>query len=509
MRLRWISVVVVGVGLGPLAVAEPFDRSALEEHAAAQVRPALELYREFLALPNDAHSEEQLVPVIAWLRDQFGQRGFTTTEIETGRIPLLLAERRVAEAGRTVLIYLQADGQPVDPSRWDQASPYQAVLKEPTGDRWRALDWRRLDGPRDPNWRIFARSASDSKGPIVQLLAALDAMAAAGLEPDFDLKVIVDSEEELGSPNLAAAVERHREALAADRLVILDGPPHVSGRPTLVFGARGIATITLTTYGPRAPQHSGHYGNYAPNPALGMARILASMKDAEGRVTIPGFYDGVEIDAATRSELERVPDDPEEIDARLGIASPDAVAGSLQEAIQYPSLNVRGLSSGWVGEQVRTIIPATATAEIDVRLVLESDPERLIGLIRGQIESLGYRVLDREPTEEERRSHPLLATFTSEVSYGAFRTPLDSEIGHWLSRALTRLNGEEPIRIRTHGGSVPISPFVKTLGVPAVSVPTVNPDNNQHSPDENLRLGDFERGIATVLAVLSEPLKPD
>ena len=128
-----------------------------------------------------------------------------------------------------------------------------------------------MSGDRDPDWRIFARSASDSKGPIAQFLAALDAPAAAGRQTDFDMKVIVDTEEEMGSPNLPAAVETHRDLLAADMLVIFDGPPHVSGRPTLDFGARGIATVSLTVYGPRLPQHSGHYGNYLPNPAVRLA----------------------------------------------------------------------------------------------------------------------------------------------------------------------------------------------------------------------------------------------
>jgi acetylornithine deacetylase/succinyl-diaminopimelate desuccinylase-like protein len=329
-------------------------------------------------------------------------------------------------------------------------------------------------------------------------------MNQLGFTPDFNIKVIIDTEEELGSPNLPDAVARYREQLAADMLVILDGPPHVSGRPTLKFGARGIATFTLTTYGPRVPQHSGHYGNYAPNPALRLAEILASMKDNNGRVTIPGFYDGVVLDAATKATLDRVPDDEVAIREKLGIASADNVGESLQEAVQYPSLNIRGMSSGWVGTQRRTIIPATATAEVDIRLVMESDPARLLSLVTEHIRNLGYHLLDRAPTDEERRSYTHIASFTSEISYGAFRTDFDSEPGRWLSAALTHLHGEEPIKIRTSGGSIPISPFVRTLEVPAVSVPTVNPDNNQHSPNENIRLGNFLGGIATCIAILAQ-----
>jgi acetylornithine deacetylase/succinyl-diaminopimelate desuccinylase-like protein len=254
------------------------------------------------------------------------------------------------------------------------------------------------------------------------------------------------------------------------------------------------------------PQHSGHYGNYAPNPALKLAQLLASMKDERGRVTIPGWYDGISLDRGTRATLDRVPDDEDAIRGALGIATTDDVGNSLQEAMQYPSLNIRGMSSGWVGEQRRTIVPATATAEVDVRLVLETDPNRLLGLVRDHIAARGYYLLDREPAEEERLTHPRIATFRSEISYLAFRTEFDSEPGRWLTNAMTRLYGEPPIKIRTSGGSIPISPFVQTLGVPAVSVPTVNPDNNQHSPNENLRLGNFLEGIEVILAVLTEPM---
>ncbi len=363
------------------------------------------------------------------------------------------------------------------------------------------------DEPSRIDWRVFARSASDSKGPVTQFLSALDAMDRHGFSPDFNIKIIVDTEEELGSPNLPPAVERHRTELAADMLVILDGPPHISNEPTLKFGARGIATFTLTTYGPYVPLHSGHYGNYAPNPAMRLAQILASMKDEQGRVTIPGFYDGIELDESTKAILERVPDDEAQIHRRLGISTIDNVGTTLQEAVQYPSLNVRGMSSGWVGDQRRTIIPATATAEVDVRLVMESDPERLLGLIRSHIQGLGYHLTEGPPTDEERQRHSKIAGFTSEISYLAFRTDFDSEPGRWLRRAYEHLYGEPPIMIRTSGGSIPISPFVTTLDIPAVVVPTVNSDNNQHSPNENLRLGNFIEGITVILSILAQNLE--
>jgi acetylornithine deacetylase/succinyl-diaminopimelate desuccinylase-like protein len=228
------------------------------------------------------------------------------------------------------------------------------------------------------------------------------------------------------------------------------------------------------------------------------------MKSADGRVLLPGFYDGVTIGDEVRAVLEAVPDDEEQILRDMGLIKHDAVAPTLQEAIQYPSLNIRGMSSGWVGKESRTIIPATATAEIDIRLVKESDYMYLLGLVKSHIENLGYHVIDHEPTEAERLEHPDIVTFTYNFSYSAYRSDMDAAAGRLARAGMRHLYGAEPILIRTSGGSVPISPFVETLGVPAAKVPTVNIDNNQHSPNENIRLGHFIEGIAILMSVLSQ-----
>lgn len=188
----------------------------------------------------------------------------------------------------------------------------------------------------------------------------------------------------------------------------------------------------------------------------------------------------------------------------LGIAEADKVGGNFQESLQYPTLNIRGLNALYVGDKARTLIPAQATAGIDIRLVPASDPERLIGLVRKHIESKGYYLTKGEPTEEERMKYPRIASFNSSISYLAFQTPFDSEAGRWLSRAMAKAFGKEPIKIRTAGGSIPISPFVVTLGVPAVAVPTVNADNNQHAPNENIRVGNYVDAVKTFYYILME-----
>ena len=478
----------------------------LDALAAEFTQKSLPLFKEVLSIPNDAFYPDWIEQNVQWSEKNFAQRGFKTERISTQAAPLLLASRSFPKAKKTVLVYLQMDGQPVDPSRWTQDDPYQPEVKKQNEEgQWEIIDWTALKNYQD-DWRIFARSASDAKGPVAMFLAAMDAMAKIGQTPNYNLKVILDFEEELGSPNLPKAVLDNREMLAADLLVIFDGPMHRLNKPTLSFGARGIATIQLTTYGPIVPQHSGHFGNYVPNPAFKLAKLLASMKDEQGKVLIPGYYDGIVLDQATKDILKATPHDEKQLQDLIQVGHFDRVGPNYQEAIQYPSLNVRGMQSGWINEKVRTIIPAWARAEIDVRLVKESNPERLLRLIKEHVENQGYLVLDREPTKEERLAHPKVATFTSKVSYQSFRTPLNSEIGLWLRKALKRGFGEEPIRVRMSGGSIPISPFVNTLDLPAVAVPTVNRDNNQHSPNENLRLGNYRDGIKTILAILTEKL---
>ena len=463
-------------------------------------------YREFLSLPNDANKPDELEPNMLWCEKAFKKRGFTTERLKTKRLPLILAEREHPGAKKTVLFYIQIDGQPVDPSKWLQKGPFVPTLKKQIKkDDWEAIPWESLYDNYDDDWRIFARSASDAKGPINTFLIALDIIADKGILPNYNIKVIMDMEEEMGSPNLPPAVKRYKNKLKADRLVILDGPRHPSNKPTLTFGARGIVTIQLKVQGPKFPQHSGHYGNYVPNPAVRLSQLIASMKDDNGKVTIPGYYDGVTISEEARSIMSAVPDDEDKIRRSIGFSKPDQVANTYQESIQYPSLNVRGMKSGWVEKEVRTIIPSFALAEIDVRLVKETDPKRMVKLIKNHIKSEGYYIIDRDPTDSERAKHNKIIKFNHRIGYLAFRTPVNSEIADWLRAALINGFGEEPIIKRTSGGSVPISPFVNTLNVPAVTVPTVNPDNNQHSPNENLRVGNLIESIRTHVALLIQP----
>ncbi|GAA4467753.1 dipeptidase [Nibrella saemangeumensis] len=494
----------------PKSTSQPLNQSTLDAIVQKHIRSYYgELY-DFVSLPSNAYVKEHVQPNLDWLRNAFSRRGFSVEFLPTKGHPVVFAERKAdtAPAGplKTLLFYMHFDGQPVEPSAWQQESPYKPVLKRKNASgQWEAMDWQALQTGYDPEWRIYARAVSDDKGPIAMMLAALDMMQKEKIGQRYHLKILLDSEEEMGAPNLPAAVQQYRDKLAADFLMIMDGPRHLSNRPTLSYGCRGITELTLTTYGPRVSQHSGHYGNYAPNPALRMAQLLSSMKDEDGRVTIPGYYDGIVIDDNARKILAAVPDNEEAIRQKVGFAQPDKVGRNYQEALQYPSLNIRGLVSANVGEKSNTIVPDKAVAEIDIRTVPESDSQRLIDLVLNHIRSQGYHILDREPTDEERQKHPKLISVKSVIAMLPVRTEFGIYPDRWLSAAMTRAFGQEPVKIRIGGGSVPIAPFIRVLNIPSISVPMVNMDNNQHAANENLRLGNYVEGVKTWLAILTQP----
>lgn len=481
-----------------------FQLSLSAQDEDRSTRNAIVELKEFLTIPNNGLIANHVTENIAWLETAFQKRGFETKQVSTLSSPCLYAEKILSKDLPTVLFYMHLDGQPVDKSKWDQADPYIPVLKQMNANEdWETIDWIKISEQINPEWRIFGRSASDDKMPIIAFLNAMDQLTDKQLK--CNIKVILDSEEEMGSPNLAAAVKENLDLLSADALIINDGPVHISGQPTLVFGCRGITSFHLTVYGPVKPQHSGHYGNYAPNPAFRLSQLLASMKDEDGRVIIEGYYDGIDLDDEIKTVLASVPDDPTNINNLLQINTPEKVGNNYQESLQYPSLNVRGLRSAWVGAQARTIVPELATAAIDIRLVPESDPDRLISLVRDHIESKGYLILDREPTKEERLNNPRIATMKSRGATLAFRTDMNAPISNWLKSAIRSEYKQDPVLIRIMGGTVPMAPFIKALDVPAVIVPMVNADNNQHSPNENVRVGYITNAMKTFKSILTTP----
>ncbi|NHF60743.1 M20/M25/M40 family metallo-hydrolase [Flavobacteriaceae bacterium TP-CH-4] len=474
----------------------------------SQVRHSIDELREFVAIPNDALEHADINLNLNWLTKKFNDRGFNSSVLPTDGESLFFAALPMDDSKPTILFYMHFDGQSVDPTKWNQPNPYQVVLKSKEGENWKTHDFEELADDIDYDWRLFGRSTSDDKGPIVMFLNTIDLLKKTGVDLPFNVKVILDSEEEKSSKPLPKAVKEYRELLEADFLVINDGPVHISEKPTVIYGCRGITTLSLTVHGPIRPQHSGHYGNYAPNPGFRLSQLLAGMKDTEGRVLIPGYYDGIDLDEATMTILKSVPDDLGGINDNLAIKTPEKVGGFYQEALQYPSLNIRGLGSGWIGEKARTIIPESATAEIDLRLVPESDGSKLKGLVKKYITDKGFHIVEGTPSREERMSHEKIVTVKEGSVTDAFRTDLNNPYGNFLVNSLKSTFDDEVVQIRIMGGTVPIAPFINELQIPAFIVPMVNPDNNQHSPDENLRIGQIAYGIRAFYGILSTKMTP-
>jgi acetylornithine deacetylase/succinyl-diaminopimelate desuccinylase-like protein len=469
---------------------------------------------DMLSMPNDAINPADIQKNADWLEAAFQKRGFTTKQLENHGKPIVFAEfTRHVPGAKTVLFYIHFDGQPVIPEQWAQKSPWNAVLKRRNASGgWEEIDRNRLlSGAIDPEWRLFARSASDDKGPIMMFLTAFDAMKAAGVAPAINVKVLLDSEEEKESVGLGAVAAANRDLLASDAIVINDGPVHETNLPTIAFGNRGVMPVRLTVYGPRSNLHSGHYGNYAPNPAQRLSALLASMKDDEGRVTIPGYYDGVKLTDADRKILAAVPDDETALKKRLGIAKPEAVGANYQEALQYPSLNIRGMAAASVGEKAANIIPAFAVAELDLRTVPGADAQYLLAALERHIRAKGYYIAKGAPSDEERAKYDRIASLVPGHGSRAEITPVDSPLGQWAQKALSQTFAKDGIpaktvRIRMMGGSVPTDVIEDALATPFVQVPLVNDDNNQHSFDENLRIGNFFSGTRAFAGMLRTPM---
>jgi acetylornithine deacetylase/succinyl-diaminopimelate desuccinylase-like protein len=441
---------------------------------------------EFLSIPNVASNPDDIARNAQALTRMFERRRFLPEVVATAGAPLVLAERKAGTTGRTITFYFHYDGQPVVASEWTHSPPFAPVT---VGDR------------------IYARSASDDKSPIVALLAAVDGLSAANLPITSNVRVVMEGEEEAGSPNLEAAIRQHGDRLRGDALLLVDGPRHPSDRPTINFGARGIMNAVVTVFGPNRDLHSGNYGNWAPNPALALARLLASMKDDNGRVLIDGFYDDVApLSDEERHAIDEIPDVEPVLMKTYGFARPENPAERLELRHNLPTLNINAMEAGGsVGGQGRTIIPASASARLDLRFVKGVEPARQFERLVAHIRKQDYTIVDVDPDEATRAAHPKLARVTRVGGYPAGRTPMDVPIARSITNAIADAAGGAIVRLPTLGGSAPFYLFSDVLKVPTIGVSLVNFDNNQHGPNENLRIQNLWDGIETMAAILTMP----
>jgi len=483
-------------------------RPRLERWIRANQRAIVGEFIDLLSIPNVTSDRPNIEKNAAFLKSMLVRRGLRAEILDTSGNPIVWGERMATPpAATTVLFYCHYDGQPVDPGAWAQRDPFAPVLRTGRHDEGACeIENIRSQAQYFDDWRLYARSAATSKAPIVALMAALDALRDIGLEPSVNVRVIIDGEEEVSSPSLVPALEAYRDRLVSDCMLILAGPMHFTNRPTIVCGARGIQKAQLTVYGPKHGAHSGHYGNWLPNPALRLARLIASMKDDNGNVLVADFYkDAMPLSADEERCIAAVPSDDARLLRVFGVAGPEKAGLSLQMTLQKPALNVRGLQSAFVGSSALTLIPDRAIAEFDIRLVRGTSGPRMLDRLREHIRRQGYYLVDADPSDEERARHTHIAKLTPfrTASTEPFRTSLEDRVARQAIAAIERgLGGDAPICIPTLGGTVPASRFIETFGVPAMVVPIVNFDNNQHAANENVRLGNLFQGIGICGALL-------
>jgi acetylornithine deacetylase/succinyl-diaminopimelate desuccinylase-like protein len=491
--------------------------SAAQERDAASVRAAarrwregreaavLDEYRQLLRIPNVASDLPNIRRNAELLMRMLRARGAEARLLEVGESPpAVYGELRTPGATRTVVLYAHYDGQPVDSTEW-ATPPFRPALRDRAHFRGgREIPFPTTGQRTDPENRIYARSASDDKASIMAMLAALDAMRANDITPSVNLKFFFEGEEEAGSARLREILVKYKDLLAADAWVFGDGPVHQSGRQQVVFGVRGVTGLELTIYGPTRPLHSGHYGNWAPNPGALLANLVASMRDDEGRITIAGFYDDVRpLTPSERRAIQSLPPVDSALRVSLGLARTEADDAVLAERIMQPALNVRGLRVGGVRELGANVISSEAHASFDFRLVPAQTPERVRELVERHVRARGYHIVTAPPDSATRRAHSKIALLTWETGYPASRASLDSPFARALLAAVGAGTERPPLTVPTLGGSLPTYHFEQVLGVPMVVLPIANFDNNQHGANENLRLGNLWDGIELYAALVS------
>jgi acetylornithine deacetylase/succinyl-diaminopimelate desuccinylase-like protein len=460
---------------------------------------------ELLAFPNLASDSVNIRQNAQQVMRMVERRGMSARLLEApGSPPAVYGELLVPGATKTVVFYAHYDGQPVDATQWVTA-PWSPTLRDKQiAEGGTVITLPSVPGMVQGEWRLYARSAGDDKSPIVAFLTALDALRASGATPSVNVKVFFEGEEEAGSGHLRDMLTRHADLLTADLWLFGDGPVHQSRKQQVVFGVRGVMGAELTTYGPNRALHSGHYGNWAPNPIVILANLIASMRDDDGRILIAGFNDDVlPISAADRKALATMPATDAALRAELLLGGTEANDAPIAERIMRPALNLRGFKGGNVQALAANAIPTEAYASIDFRLVPRQTPERIIKLVESHGRARGFYVVNRDPTPAERTANRKILKIVWDAGYPAARTALDLPAAQALSRAVDAASEGPVVKMPMLGGSLPLYIFSDVLRTPFVVLPIVNHDNNQHAANENLRLQNLFDGIEVYAGVLA------
>jgi acetylornithine deacetylase/succinyl-diaminopimelate desuccinylase-like protein len=491
----------------PALAAEDPAKAAAESYRATHEKAIVTEFTDFLAMPNVASTVPDVEKNAVHLTELLRARGFETQILSAGpgTPPTVFAELKTPGARRTVLHYAHYDGQPISQKGW-VSEPFTPVMRTgPLADDPKTVDWRAAPLPLDRNWRIYARAAGDDKASIEALLTAMDALKVKGIKPSVNIKLFYEGEEEQGSPHLETIVSRNKDLLKADLIIMGDGPMHQSGRQQVNFGSRGVAGVTLTVFGPLRPLHDGHYGGWAPSPAVEIAHLIADLRQENGDINIPGFYDDVKAPTpAEKAALAALPpvEDQLKHDLGLGAAATDQ---RLADSYFRPTLNVRSIHVGDTGEKAANAIPISAFASIDFRLVPDQTPARVRALFDQFVADKGWFIVDTPLDLATRLAHPKIVMVKWDAGGSvATKSDLSAPAAKAATAAIERVEGGPILKLPMVGASSGMAVIVTALNVPMVGVSIANYDDNQHAENENLRLGNLWDGIAVYAGLLSE-----
>jgi acetylornithine deacetylase/succinyl-diaminopimelate desuccinylase-like protein len=507
--MRKISIPVFTVLLLAGQTLAQNDIDKVRAYRQANEHQILAEYFELLPIPNfalDTVNIQNNAECIASLLQKRGVKAQLLPSQTSGTPPAVFGEVLVPGAKRTIVFYAHYDGQAVNPEKWaPDIKPYQPLfLSDSIENGGRVIPQPKPGEAINPEWRISGRSSSDDKAGVMLILNAYEALAKSHARLTSNIKFFFEGEEEIGSVHMGEILERHRALLKSDLWIIADGPVHQSGLPMLDFGVRGDVNMEITTYGPKRPLHSGHYGNWAPNPALLLVQLLASMKDENGWVTIKGFYDDVRpFNDSERKAIAAIPPVDELLKKELGFIRPEGGGKTLSEMYGYPSLNINGIRSADVGKDARNVIPAEATATLDLRQVLGTDYKKQIRRVIDRIQSQGFYVTAKDPTAEERQRYERIAKVTSDKGgYNAQRTPLDLPISKSVIEAVRSAANGPIVVAPTSGGSLPLYLIEETLNAKVITLCVANYDNNQHAENENVRIQNLWDSLEQLAAIM-------
>ncbi len=392
--------------------------------------------------------------------------------LPTSGWPMVLGQRSEVPDKPTLLLYGHYDVQPPEPLEEWITPPFEPAIR---------------DG------RIYGRGVGDNKGQHLAQILAIEALLACRGSLPCNVKLLLEGEEEIGSPRMPEFVAAHRDDLAADLVITADGGIDPSGRPTIVFGVRGVLSFELRARGANQDLHSGRFGGVAPNPIWTLVHLLATMKNPQGEITIDGFYDKVRpITAAERAAMAELPIDAAALMRELDLGHLDAPAErSIAERLMaWPTLTINGFLGGYTGNGSKTVLPHQASVKCDIRMVEDQTADEIFAKVQAHVQK-----------------HAPEVELIRQGSMDPSRTALESRFAEPIRQAVIQAQGEAPLLVPSAGGSLPDYVFTRRLGIPSFVVPYANADEANHAPNENMEIERFIKGIRTGAALIAQIAK--